>query len=199
MKRAEKYAARIQDELDSLKQLVEGKHAYIGIRLLEASKALRNETQFAAMLGRLGFDAERLREYIELAQTRLERERLTRERLAVEYEQRRKRAEQEEAWRAASRAKWNEALNELLSKRASPAASEAESQRRREARQRAAEIWRQAEQREAERRERQKVREEIIRAGHRALAKKHHPDIGGSTEQMTELNRARDYLLSRGT
>jgi hypothetical protein len=43
--------------------------------------------------------------------------------------------------------------------------------------------------------EQTKLREEIVRTGHRELAKKHHPDIGGSTEQMIKLNRARDSLL----
>jgi hypothetical protein len=39
------------------------------------------------------------------------------------------------------------------------------------------------------------TREDIVRAGYRALAQKHHPDTGGSTEQMVRLNRARDKLL----
>ena len=42
------------------------------------------------------------------------------------------------------------------------------------------------------------MRKDIIKAGHRLLAQKRHPDKGGSTQQMIKLNRARDYLL-RGT
>src|SRR5262249_51529621 len=69
--------------------------------------------------------------------------------------------------------------------------SEAARQRREaEAQQRAA-----AAQRTAEQREQQKMRAEIIKAGHKLLAKKHHPDTGGSTQQMVKLNRARDWLL----
>ena len=32
--------------------------------------------------------------------------------------------------------------------------------------------------------------QDVIRAAYRALAAKHHPDIGGQAEQMAELNRA---------
>lgn len=35
---------------------------------------------------------------------------------------------------------------------------------------------------------------EIISAGYRALAQKHHPDHGGSTEAMQEINRAAERL-----
>jgi hypothetical protein len=60
----------------------------------------------------------------------------------------------------------------------------------------AAQRWA-AEAAERERRiqEQQKLREEIVRTGHKLLAKKHHPDAGGSTEHMVKLNRARDSLL----
>jgi DNA-binding LacI/PurR family transcriptional regulator len=39
---------------------------------------------------------------------------------------------------------------------------------------------------------------DLIDAGHRALAVKHHPDKPtGSVERMTRLNRARDVLVQR--
>jgi hypothetical protein len=60
---------------------------------------------------------------------------------------------------------------------------------------------REAEERErqaklrAEEHERQaKLRREIIREGRNAMAKKLHPDIGGSTEDMARLNREANRL-----
>ena len=35
---------------------------------------------------------------------------------------------------------------------------------------------------------------EIIDAGYKALAKRYHPDLGGSTQQMQLLNRAVEWL-----
>jgi hypothetical protein len=35
---------------------------------------------------------------------------------------------------------------------------------------------------------------DIINAGYRALSRKHHPDLGGSHEQMVSLNRVCDRL-----
>jgi curved DNA-binding protein CbpA len=35
---------------------------------------------------------------------------------------------------------------------------------------------------------------EVIRAAYRILARKHHPDVGGSIEHMTEINRAYGVL-----
>jgi DnaJ domain len=37
--------------------------------------------------------------------------------------------------------------------------------------------------------------EAIIKVAHAALAKKHHPDNGGSTARMAEINNARDMAL----
>jgi DnaJ-class molecular chaperone len=37
--------------------------------------------------------------------------------------------------------------------------------------------------------------EAAIKAAHLALTKQHHPDVGGSTAKMAELNRARDLAL----
>lgn len=36
---------------------------------------------------------------------------------------------------------------------------------------------------------------EIIEAAHRALAKRHHPDVGGSAEAMAEINAALERIL----
>jgi hypothetical protein len=98
-------------------------------------------------------------------------------------------------YKAKDKAQWDKWFDEM---RLRPKEySEADVQRRQaEARQRAMQAQREWEQRVAERGEQQKVREEIIRAGYKALAKKHHPDTGGSTQQMTKLNHARDHLLS---
>jgi regulator of replication initiation timing len=38
---------------------------------------------------------------------------------------------------------------------------------------------------------------EVIEAAHRALAKIHHPDVGGSDAAMQRLNLARDIILRR--
>lgn len=38
------------------------------------------------------------------------------------------------------------------------------------------------------------VVDELIQAGYRALAKKYHPDVGGDTERMQQINRAVDAL-----
>lgn len=38
---------------------------------------------------------------------------------------------------------------------------------------------------------------QIIGAGLRALAKKHHPDMGGSHEQMVAINDAAEWLRAR--
>lgn len=38
--------------------------------------------------------------------------------------------------------------------------------------------------------------EQVITQGYRALAKKHHPDYGGDTEQMKEVNAAVAALRS---
>lgn len=35
---------------------------------------------------------------------------------------------------------------------------------------------------------------EVVEAAHRALAKRHHPDAGGSVEAMTEINNALDRV-----
>lgn len=35
----------------------------------------------------------------------------------------------------------------------------------------------------------------FVKAGFHALSKKHHPDVGGSTEDMTIINNINDYLL----
>jgi Putative quorum-sensing-regulated virulence factor len=35
---------------------------------------------------------------------------------------------------------------------------------------------------------------ELISAGYRALAQRHHPDAGGRHEDMVKLNKARDWL-----
>jgi hypothetical protein len=45
-----------------------------------------------------------------------------------------------------------------------------------------------------EREEQAKAGLEIIKAGYRAMAAKHHPDRGGSQEAMTRLNKARERL-----
>ena len=37
--------------------------------------------------------------------------------------------------------------------------------------------------------------EDIINAGRQALAKRHHPDIGGDTAKMQEINIVADFLL----
>ena len=42
---------------------------------------------------------------------------------------------------------------------------------------------------DSEAREGERVRRDIIKAGHKTLAKKHHPDEGGSTQQMDALLR----------
>jgi hypothetical protein len=60
----------------------------------------------------------------------------------------------------------------------------------------AAETRRRYEQRIADAREDQKARQEIVKTGHKVLAKKYHPDLGGSAQKMVRLNRARDRLLS---
>lgn len=41
---------------------------------------------------------------------------------------------------------------------------------------------------------------EIVKAGYRDLAKKHHPDMGGDAETMrklTDANKELDYLIQR--
>jgi DnaJ-domain-containing protein 1 len=38
---------------------------------------------------------------------------------------------------------------------------------------------------------------EVIEAAYRALAKRYHPDVGGSEAAMKQLNRARDMILHR--
>lgn len=38
---------------------------------------------------------------------------------------------------------------------------------------------------------------EVIEAAHRALARKFHPDVGGSEEKMKALNKAREELTAR--
>jgi hypothetical protein len=98
-------------------------------------------------------------------------------------------------YKAKDKAQWDKWFDEM---RLRPKEhNEADAQRRQaEVRQRAMQAQREWEQRVAERGEQQKVREEIIRAGYKTLAKKHHPDTGGSTQQMVKLNRARDHLLS---
>lgn len=40
------------------------------------------------------------------------------------------------------------------------------------------------------------LRTELITAGHRALAKKYHPDAGGSGEDMARLNRIRTTFIA---
>jgi hypothetical protein len=103
---------------------------------------------------------------------------------------------------AADRRSWGEILARPLP---TPAEAEREREARRqrleaEARQRAAEAQRHAaeyEQRMAAIEEQRKLCEDIVRAGHRLLAQKYHPDKGGSTEQMIKLNRARGALLGR--
>jgi hypothetical protein len=58
---------------------------------------------------------------------------------------------------------------------------------------------RQREEQERQMQEREKQSEfglAIIREGRKALARKFHPDVGGSTEEMTRLNRAADRLRS---
>jgi hypothetical protein len=37
---------------------------------------------------------------------------------------------------------------------------------------------------------------EMLRAGHRTLARRHHPDVGGSLAIMQRINSARDWLAS---
>ena len=39
-----------------------------------------------------------------------------------------------------------------------------------------------------------KVIEELVGAGLRALARKHHPDVGGDTKKMQEINSAAEWL-----
>jgi hypothetical protein len=51
-----------------------------------------------------------------------------------------------------------------------------------------------SEQRLQERKAEAEAGLEIIKAGYRALAAKHHPDSGGSQEAMTRFNRARERL-----
>jgi hypothetical protein len=63
-----------------------------------------------------------------------------------------------------------------------------------------AEQWRQAEQKrlediDAER----KLRLEMVKAGYKAMAMKHHPDRGGPKDEMARLNRARDHLKVRAS
>ena len=57
-------------------------------------------------------------------------------------------------------------------------------------------VRQQAHQRASEMRD--DMRQDIIIAGYRLLAQKHHPDKGGSTQTMAKLNRAKDMLLRRG-
>lgn len=40
---------------------------------------------------------------------------------------------------------------------------------------------------------------ELIEAGFRALAKKHHPDVGGTHQGMLQVGQARDYLMQRAS
>lgn len=37
---------------------------------------------------------------------------------------------------------------------------------------------------------------EIVKAGYRELSKKHHPDVGGSTEEMRKLTAAKQRLVA---
>jgi hypothetical protein len=37
----------------------------------------------------------------------------------------------------------------------------------------------------------------LVNAGFRELAKKAHPDVGGTTERMHEINAANEWLLQR--
>ena len=41
------------------------------------------------------------------------------------------------------------------------------------------------------------VAEQLIGAGLRTLARKHHPDAGGDSRKMVELNNAADWLRQR--
>lgn len=36
--------------------------------------------------------------------------------------------------------------------------------------------------------------QQVIQAGYRALAKQHHPDVGGDPSKMKEVNNAVEYL-----
>jgi hypothetical protein len=44
-----------------------------------------------------------------------------------------------------------------------------------------------------------KLMREMVNAGYKAMAMKHHPDRGGSKDEMTRLNRARDRLKVRAS
>lgn len=41
-----------------------------------------------------------------------------------------------------------------------------------------------------------KALEDLVSAGRQALAKRHHPDVGGDSEKMKQVNQAADALLN---
>jgi hypothetical protein len=173
-KRVGKYAALMQFRIDCHR-------VDIGMHLLEASRALRTEPQFALLLDRLGFNSEQVREFIEMAQARLEEVRLAIER----YEAERKRRREEMA-------------AEKVARDARVAVSAAYYAQRdpRET----AQVWKADKAaRDAELAARQKMQVDLINAGYKALATKLHPDKGGSAVEMARLNKLRGLLRDRLT